>query len=104
MRWYGFFNYKEFPLNSYFFLSDFDELQILETLTKCMDSKHVEIKKGACEIVTKMCNSEPDCKEFFTTPEFISKLLDFVYRERDDDFVTKALDALIGSYTKHISQ
>lgn len=47
-----------------------------------------------------MCNSEPDCKEFFTDRRFIFELLDIINFNHDDDFVSKALDALIGILCK----
>lgn len=69
-------------------------------LSDCLTCKHIEIKKGACDIVTQICNREPDCKEFFTTRRFIFELVRIINHCPDDDFVTKSLDALIGKQMK----
>lgn len=72
-----------------------------QLLLNCLICQHMEIKKGACEIVTKICNREPDCKEFFTIRRFIVELMRIIDHATDDDFVTKALDALIGKQLKN---
>lgn len=88
--------YYIFSFNCLYFIAECQELEIADSLLYCMNAKHVEIKKGVCDIVKQICNLEPDCQEFFTNRRFIFALLSIVDNHKDDDFVSRALDALIG--------
>lgn len=81
----------------YLLFLDCEELQIKELLSNCLRNRYVEIKKGACDTITQICNIEPDCKEFFTDSRLICKLLSIVHDNADNELVSKSLDALIGN-------
>lgn len=89
-------NKLRFHLFNFFIILDCEQFEIKNLLGNCLLSKHDDIKKGICDIVTQICNTEPDCKEFFTNRRFIFELLDILNYSIDEEFVTKALDALIG--------
>lgn len=77
--------------------ADCEQLEAADLLLKVLNCEHPEIAKGACDVLTQICSREPDCKELFTTRALIQRLLSIIDRNKDDEFVAKALDAAIGN-------
>lgn len=65
-------------------------------LVMCFLCLHDEIKKGVCDIITQICRADPMCGELFEDYDIIGALIKTIDGHPDEDFVSKALDALIG--------